>query len=204
MSKSERTKRFILEQSSVIFNKKGYSGTSLNDVCEQTGLTKGAIYAYYKDKEDLALSALMHNTSRIIEGFQEHIARATTTVDRIMALGAYYGSHAMELFENGGCPFLNAAVEFDDQSGAIADSVKANFGLWRDALTGIIQQGIDKGEVKHEVDKEKYADLFIAMIEGGIMMSHLYKSPARLIDIFEQIRKITLNEILITETHTLN
>lgn len=46
--KSERTRQFIIEKVAPIFNRKGYAGTSLSDLTEATGLTKGAIYGNFK------------------------------------------------------------------------------------------------------------------------------------------------------------
>ncbi|RZK05397.1 MAG: TetR/AcrR family transcriptional regulator, partial [Flavobacterium sp.] len=44
MSKSEQTKQFIIEKAAPIFNKKGFAGTSMNDILEATGLAKGGVY----------------------------------------------------------------------------------------------------------------------------------------------------------------
>lgn len=45
--------RVILEQSKKLFQKKGYSGTSVNDIALASGVTKPTIYHYYGDKENL-------------------------------------------------------------------------------------------------------------------------------------------------------
>jgi AcrR family transcriptional regulator len=43
VSKSERTKQYIIEKTAPVFNEKGYAGTSLTDLENATGLTKGSI-----------------------------------------------------------------------------------------------------------------------------------------------------------------
>jgi TetR/AcrR family transcriptional repressor of nem operon len=40
LSKSERTKQFIIEKTAPVFNKKGFAGTSISDLTDATGLTK--------------------------------------------------------------------------------------------------------------------------------------------------------------------
>lgn len=42
------------------FSEKGYSGASLNTVCAEKGLSKGIIYHYFKDKDELYLSCVSH------------------------------------------------------------------------------------------------------------------------------------------------
>ncbi len=56
MNKAERTKQFIIEQTASIFNKKGYAGTSLQDITAATSLTKGSIYGNFGGKDDVALA----------------------------------------------------------------------------------------------------------------------------------------------------
>ncbi len=57
MSKSEQTRQFIIGKAATLFNIKGYDSTSLSDVQDATGLTKGAIYGHFTDKNELALAA---------------------------------------------------------------------------------------------------------------------------------------------------
>ena len=57
MSKAEKTRQFIIEKTAPIFNKKGFAGTSLSDMTEATGLTKGSIYGNFADKDEVAMAA---------------------------------------------------------------------------------------------------------------------------------------------------
>ena len=50
MTKSEKTRRFIIEQSAAIFNKKGIAGTSISDLMESTKLAKGGIYGNFDER----------------------------------------------------------------------------------------------------------------------------------------------------------
>jgi len=58
------TSDFILQRVAPIFNKQGYVGTSLSDLTEVTGLTKGAIYFNFKNKEELAVKAFKFNVKK--------------------------------------------------------------------------------------------------------------------------------------------
>jgi len=65
LSKADRTRQFIVETTAGIFNKKGYAGTSLSDLTQVTGLTKGSIYGNFKNKEEVAVAAFEYNTSKV-------------------------------------------------------------------------------------------------------------------------------------------
>src|SRR5437868_14041139 len=57
MTKGEQTRRKIVEAAAPIFNKRGYEGSSLNELMEATGLKKGGIYRHFTSKEELAAEA---------------------------------------------------------------------------------------------------------------------------------------------------
>ena len=66
MTKSERTRQFIIERSAALFNRKGYAGTSLNDIIEVTGLSKGGIYGNFKKgKEEIAVAAFRRDCGQV-------------------------------------------------------------------------------------------------------------------------------------------
>ena len=48
-----KTREAILESALDLFNEKGYSGTTLNDIANRLTLTKGAVYWHFKNKQDL-------------------------------------------------------------------------------------------------------------------------------------------------------
>ena len=52
-NKGEKTRRKIIEKSLQLFTVKGYFNTSVNDILDATGLTKGGLYGHFKSKEDI-------------------------------------------------------------------------------------------------------------------------------------------------------
>ena len=66
LSKSERTKKFIIEKTAPVFNEKGYAGTSMNDLMMVTGLTKGSIYGNFQNKDEVALAAFDYNFGKVL------------------------------------------------------------------------------------------------------------------------------------------
>jgi TetR/AcrR family transcriptional regulator, transcriptional repressor for nem operon len=65
MEKSERTKHYIIEKAAAIFNMYGYAGTSISQLTKEIGMTKGAIYGNFKDKDEIALASFDYNFSKI-------------------------------------------------------------------------------------------------------------------------------------------
>ena len=56
---------YILEKAAPVFNQYGFSGTSLAAICAATGMTKGSIYANFKDKDALGVAVFNFQKEQI-------------------------------------------------------------------------------------------------------------------------------------------
>lgn len=172
MSKAEKTKQFIIEKTASLFNMKGYTSTSLSDITEATGLTKGSIYGNFENKDEVALEVYRYNASilskKMTRSFGEEFP---TTLEKLHAFVDFYRKNWKVVFSNGGCPLMNAATEADDTFPVLKDQVKKSFEEWKKKIAEVILQGQKNGEIDHERNPEEYASLFIMIIEGGILLS---------------------------------
>lgn len=195
MSKAEQTKAFIIEKIAPVFNRKGYAGTSLNDMTEVTGLTKGSIYGNFANKDEVALKVFDYNHSTVTNKINAAVAAKANAVDKLLAMASFYSTGCKELFTNGGCPILNTAVEADDSHPLLkkkaADSIKS----WKKNIEAIINKGIDKKEIKPSVNAAEFATTFIALIEGGIMMAKATGDMGMLNNSITRINKIIMTEL---------
>ncbi|MGO4708754.1 TetR/AcrR family transcriptional regulator [Chryseobacterium sp. 2TAF14] len=172
MSKAEKTKQFIIEKTATLFNTKGYTATSLSDITEATGLTKGSIYGNFENKDEVSLEVYKYNSGilkkNLMRSFSEEFP---TTSDKLHAFVSFYRKNWQLVFLNGGCPLMNAATESDDTFPALNNQVKLSFEDWTKTISEIIKDGQINNEFTQEIDPEQYASLFIILIEGGILLS---------------------------------
>jgi AcrR family transcriptional regulator len=66
-----RTRQELLEAATVVFARNGYHATSVDQVAEAAGYTKGAVYSNFRSKEELFLELLDQRTDRTVEGLEE-------------------------------------------------------------------------------------------------------------------------------------
>jgi len=171
MSKAEKTKQFIIEKTAPIFNVKGFAGTSIKDMMQATGLTKGSIYGNFKNKDDVALAAFDHNLKMVHEVVRAEMGSKVSTKEKLMAYVDVY-NHFLELpFPEGGCPILNTSVEADDTHPDLRQKAAEAIMQWKENMAALIKKGINEHEFRPEIDPEQLALTIIAMIEGGIMMA---------------------------------
>jgi TetR/AcrR family transcriptional repressor of nem operon len=198
MSKAEKTKQFIIEKTAALFNTKGYLSTSLSDITQATGLTKGSIYGNFENKDQVAIEAYKYNAgqlSKIINrSFGDHYP---TAVEKLYALVDFYRNNWHSVFSNGGCPLMNAATEADDSFPVLKNQVQRSFELWTAKITAVIQQGQENEEVKKNINAEEYASLFVMLIEGGILLSKTMDDEKFLNQALDKIRSMIDNELII-------
>jgi len=195
MSKAEQTKQFIIEKAAPIFNVKGYESTSLADIQQATGLTKGAIYGNFSDKNELAIAAYEYSCSFISTRLNAAIDTATTSRQALLAYIGYYTENWQSVFKRGGCPMLNAAVEADDHLHFMRDSVRKSMKRIMKKLQTIIEKGQANKEFKTEIVAEEYATIIFSIIEGNILLAKIMNEPKYLKAAAQRITLIVEQEL---------
>lgn len=171
VSKAEKTKLYIIETVAPYFNKHGYTGTSLSDITKATGLTKGAIYGNFKNKDDLAIQAFNHTVKTRLWPVIEAINREQTGLDKLRALTAFYRSYYDHVSEYGGCPVLNVGVDSLNHHDALYQRVSSVIRKMTRGIEEIITQGQREGSLKSNIDPAVYASKIYAQIQGSIFMA---------------------------------
>ena len=174
-TKSDLTKKFIVERSSAVFNTKGYMGTSMQDIMDATGLTKGGLYGNYKSKEAIAFAAFDYNVQKITDKLSKMIRAEKNAPDKLHAILKFYKTYYFEPPVVGGCPILNMAIEADDTHPGLRLKVVEALDLLRSSIIHILKKGQSYGQIKTDEDVYKFATVFLSTIEGGIMMSKAYQ-----------------------------
>jgi AcrR family transcriptional regulator len=173
MRNPEVTKETILKKSGILFNTQGYKATSISNITDATGLTKGAIYRHFTSKDELEIETLAHLSGIMNEKLRGRVKEQSTAGDKLRAVVQFFESYISNPPIAGGCPLLNAAVEADDAHPELrATALKILNGL-RGSLISILEKGIYYKQLKKGIDKDLYATLVIAALEGAIMMSKL-------------------------------
>lgn len=196
MSKAEKTRQFIIEQTAELFNKKGYAGTSLSDITSATGLTKGSIYGNFENKDEVAKEVYLYNSKRLQNSFIGQLTSEMTTREKLFAIVDIYRKTWEINFSRGGCPHLNTAVEADDTMPYLKNEVNKNFESWANQFSKILEKGKTQNEIVESIDSQKYAYQFIALIEGGILLSKTMNNKTHLFNALERIEKIIDNELI--------
>ncbi len=170
-SKAERTRQYILETVAPIFNRQGYVGTSFSDLAAATGLTKGAMYGNFKNKEALALAAFNHSWRQIIEPLNERIQRQSSGLGKLMEMTAYYRTYYEDYMKKAeGCAILSVGVDAQYHHPELFKRAQQMIKVMERGIMNMVEQGKSEGSLKLDLDSPKLAKLTYAMIEGAVFM----------------------------------
>ncbi len=168
------TKKSIIEASMRLFARRGYHGTSVAQIAEATGLTKGALYWYFKGKEDLFLTVLdcikddwqktIMSRVEASQGVTEKLEQLFDATSEMVAASENPYSMHLFLVAAGAQPEMR---EFED-------AIKSAYAGYVKTLADTIRQGQESGEVKRDVDAESVAVGIIGCLEGAVLQSRLH------------------------------
>lgn len=196
LSKAEKTKQFILQQTAPLFNMKGFEGTSMADLTGSTGLTKGALYGNFHNKEDLAMEAFKYAVGRVKELVKERVDHETTYKRQLRAMLDFFAEYVFHPPVAGGCPLLNTAVQADDQFPGMRRVVVKELMSTVMFIYNLLNKGIQAGEFRKDVNTRELAYTIFCSVEGAIMFSRAERSEEPMKIIIKHCKKL-INEISI-------
>jgi AcrR family transcriptional regulator len=163
---SAARKNQILDAAMAVFARSGFHEARMDDIVQESGLSKGTLYWYFKSKEEIITAISQRLFSTDIKQV-ESLLNAEGTVserlqqlmrDRVQGLQEMSGMVAI-LFE-----FYAAALHQD----GVRQFIQTYFQNFYDLLVALIQQGIERGELR-PVEVQAAATALDAVFEGLIV-----------------------------------
>lgn len=189
-SKADRTRQFIIEKTAPLFNAKGFAGTSLSDLTQATGLTKGSIYGNFENKDEVALAAFEYNFARVTDYLKARIAATDNAIERLLVYPDVYRNFLKIPFLQPGCPILNTATEADDTHPSLREKVTGALTFWKKSIENQVKRGIERKEIKADTNPAEIAIITMSLIEGAIMQAKVTGKSADLKLAMDYLEKI--------------
>lgn len=193
--KAERTTAYIIETVAPIFNKHGYVGTSMSDLTEATGLTKGAIYGNFENKEALALSAFEYNRNLLLSAIDAKLNEDEGAMDKLFTLIQFYKQYDVFTLPMGGCPILNVGVDSQGNNTLLSAAVRETIKDIEGKIALVLENGAKSDELHLSVPPLQFAKQLFTMIQGAIAMSTITRDRKYLINTLTYLEHLVKKEI---------
>ncbi len=179
---SEERKNQILDAATDVFVREGLHKARVDDIAEKAGLSKGALYWYFKSKDEIIVAIL----DKLFEGeFSELKELQFAEGSVVERLNLFVESTLEEI--RGWLKLVPIAYEFLGlvfRQKIVKRVFHKYFRGYIDLITVLIQQGIDSGEFR-DIDAQDVAITIGAIIEGTIL---LWAYDPEAVDVEKHIR----------------
>ncbi len=195
LTKAEITKKYIIETVAPIFNRKGYTATSMTDITGATGLTKGAIYGNFENKEELAIAAFHKNVNDLLLEIAKYQEKSKSPLQKLLLITDFYRNYFEYSTKLGGCPILNMGVDSNNQETALLEEVKNVIAKTQHNIAKLIEWGKEVGEIKQAIVAQNFAKQMYIHIQGAIFMSLTMDDPKYLQLAMDELESLIKSEI---------
>ncbi len=164
---SDERKSQIINAAEEVFTKKGFDEARMDDIAEETGLSKGTLYLYFKSKDDLIIAILDRLIQREFKQLENIDVTATGATEAIWKMTDLITKDIVGLIRLIPIVYQFLALAFRNKYVQLA--LKKYINSYIDILTPIIQRGVESGEFRN-VDTREVAVAMGAMIEGTLLL----------------------------------
>lgn len=163
----EATRAEILRAACREIHEKGFRGASLDKILAETGVTKGALYHHFPDKDALGYAVVEEVIrAEVLETWVRPLIGAEDPIRAIQGILRGLAEKKSEAACRCGCPLNNLAQEMSPLDEGFRMRIEAVFKLWRGAVAEALERGRIAGSVRKEVNARTAAAFIVASFEG--------------------------------------
>jgi AcrR family transcriptional regulator len=164
---SDERKTQIINAAEGVFTEKGFDQARMDDIAEETGLSKGTLYLYFKSKDELIIAILDRMFQREFKQFDNLNLTEMSASDAIWKITDLLAKDMVSLQRLIPIVYQFLALAFRNKH--VQQALKRYINQYVDVLVPIIQRGIDSGEFRPG-DAREVAIAMGAVIEGTLLL----------------------------------
>ena len=174
--KVSATKEKIMDITEELMLLKGYKATTINDICEAAGITKGGFFHYFKDKEQLAHEVLNFFYGKMQEmTSQQPFNQAEDPLERIYGYIDWLVQMSKTPEFQRGCLLGTFAQELSNTHPAIQLQCAGKFTEWAEYISENLKEAIVFHKINKPIDTTSLANYFISVAEGALLLARSKK-----------------------------
>jgi AcrR family transcriptional regulator len=163
----EKRRLEILQVAKKVFTEKGYEPTTMKDIVEQSGLSRGGVYQYFSSTEEIFRGIVDLGDQSSLKEFNELIESSPSIWESLMSLIEEYRTVPTENF--GAVQFEYTVTGWRDEArlAYIIDRSK----IWRNTFYRFLEEGVTRGEFNPKQPLGVITD-FILNVQDGLLLYH--------------------------------
>jgi TetR/AcrR family transcriptional regulator, lmrAB and yxaGH operons repressor len=185
------TREHMIETTAGLVHRRGFHGTSLNEVLTESGAPRGSLYYHFPGgKEQLVLETTRRGVATVTQLLKEALTGSSEPADGVRA---FVEAAAHVLRDSGyvfGCPVAPIVLD-SPESSALAEVCQEAFEEWQQVLVeGLGSAGIERGRT------ESLATTIVCALEGGLILARARRDTAPLDAVAEELASMVQSTLL--------
>ncbi len=164
---SDERKAQIINAAEDVFTQKGFNEARMDDIADETGLSKGTLYLYFKSKDDLIIAILDRMFQREMKQMEGLDQADLSAADAIWKMTEAVTNNILGFVRLVPIVYQFLALAFRNKY--VQKALKKYINQYIDMITPIIEQGIKSGEFR-KVNSREVAIAMSAIIEGTLLL----------------------------------
>jgi AcrR family transcriptional regulator len=176
VGKGEETRASILDASLQIASRVGFDALTIGQLAERTDMSKSGLFAHFRSKEQLQLQTLDWGRER----FTDVVVRPTLAAPRGEARVRALFEHWLDWEQDGltgGCVFVAASIEYDDQPGPMQDELVRHQRDWTEFIATVAGTAVSEGHFRADLDTQQLAFALQGLMLGYHHAHRLLRDP---------------------------
>ena len=165
--KSELTREKILMAAFEEIHHRGFQAASLSNILKNTGITKGALYHHFKNKNELGYAVvdeIIYQTVR--KNWIEPLDDTDDPISTLQQILIESGEQMTEVDVRQGCPLNNLSLEMSPIDENFRQRITTVYAAWQEAIEKACERAIVAGNMRQDADSKQLSLLFVATLEG--------------------------------------
>lgn len=163
-----------------VFWERGYHATSLDDLCDATGLLRGSLYSAFGDKHGMLLAALEHYGDGAVAQLSARLNSNLPALEALRAALMHYTRTASALNGLRGCFITNATLELLPHDKELARKIELIMRRTATLLTAAVIRGQAEGVFSTDLDEKAVGDFLLCVTQGLRVIGKFMQSEERL------------------------
>jgi AcrR family transcriptional regulator len=174
-----RTRGRLLQAAFQEMHRSGFRSADLDAILAAAGVTKGALYYHFVNKEALGYAAVDEVIASMTrEKWVRPLQNAKNPIDTLVGIVQSTSLKPEDLQR--GCPLLNLSQEMSGLDEGFRRRTIRVFRDWHDAIAAALRKGQKRGVVRSDVNANETATFLIAVYEGYVSLAKNSQDPRML------------------------
>jgi AcrR family transcriptional regulator len=167
-SHKEQRRSEILQAAESVFIRKGYESATMQDIIEESGMSRGGVYLYFSSKEEIFRALIERIHESHLEGFQQLVMQTKSSWEAIETFLQIQEKETLDV----GNSLAPAIYEFflttrDDIAMKEYNAQRYHGAL--EQITNFLEAGVERGEFKPVISLESIGRLIVPYLDGLLL-----------------------------------